>query len=239
VQQDKNRKAHLQNPNYGGKKMNVLDLGCGTGSATVAFRAHGHRVIGVDHKSNFADIQGDWCFDETWAEIDAHGPYDFVWFSPDCSIFSMAGLGGNEVNIRDGVPISERAKMEVAGIKLCLEKIAIMRPNWGWIMENPRGLMRTMQFVQVYHRVTVSYCQYGDTRQKPTDLFGQIPASFRPKMCRQGSRCHTPAPRGSSTGTQGMSKEEAGMVPYGLSLEIYKAVCESQGTTYSTLEDFL
>jgi hypothetical protein len=219
--------------------MNVLDLGCGTGSATVAFRAHGHRVIGVDHKSNFADIQGDWCFDETWAEIDAHGPYDFVWFSPDCSIFSMAGLGGNEVNIRDGVPISERAKMEVAGIKLCLEKIAIMRPNWGWIMENPRGLMRTMQFVQVYHRVTVSYCQYGDTRQKPTDLFGQIPASFRPKMCRQGSRCHTPAPRGSSTGTQGMSKEEAGMVPYGLSLEIYKAVCESQGTTYSTLEDFL
>jgi hypothetical protein len=218
--------------------MNVLDLGCGTGSATVAFRAHGHRVIGVDYASEFADIQGDWCDDDTWAEIDSQGPYDFVWFSPDCSIFSMANMRW-EPNIRDGVPISERAKMEVAGIKLCLDKIAKMRPNWGWIMENPRALMRTMDFVKPYHRVTVSYCQYGDTRQKPTDLFGQIPESFRPKLCREGARCHTPAPRGSRDGTQGMSKKEAGMIPYGLSLAIYKAVCESQGKTYATLEDWI
>jgi len=217
--------------------MNVLDLGCGTGSATVAWRAHGHRVIGVDWKHESADIRGDWTDDDTWAEIDVNGPYDFVWFSPDCSIFSMANMRW-EPNIRDGIPISQQAITEVNGIKLVLEKIARMRPNYGWIMENPRALMRKMDFVKNLHRVTVSYCQYGDTRRKPTDLFGQIPYSFHPKFCRKRARCHIPAPRGSQNGTQGMDTESAGMVPYGLSLAIYKAAIESQGRTIPTLRDF-
>jgi len=216
--------------------MNVLDIGYGTGSATVAFRAHGHRVVGVDWEHE-ATICGDWTDENTWAEIDCHGPYDFVWFSPDCSIFSMANMRW-EPNIRDGVPISERAIREVEGIKLVLHKIERMRPKYGFIMENPRALMRTMDFVKNLHRVTVTYCQYGDTRQKPTDLFGHIPATFRPKECRRGHRCHTPAPRGSRDSTQGMDTKEAGMIPYGLSLAIYKAIIESQGKTYPTLGDF-
>lgn len=216
--------------------MNVLDLGYGTGSATVAWRAHGHRVVGVDWSTD-ATICGDWTDEDTWSEIDCLGPYDFVWFSPDCSIFSMANMRW-EPNIRDGVPISERAISEVNGIKLVLEKINRMRPTYGFIMENPRALMRTMDFVKDLHRVTVTYCQYGDTRQKPTDLFGQIPESFRPRICRPGSRCHVPAPRGSKTGTQGMDKEEAGMIPYGLSLELYKCVMKSKGATFPVLGDF-
>ena len=217
--------------------MNVLDLGCGTGSATAAFRAHGHRVIGVDLESVTADIIGDWTDENTWSEIDCEGPYDFIWFSPNCAIFSMANMRWGP-NIRDGVPISERAISEVKGIKLVLEKIKKMRPNYGWIMENPRALMRKMDFVQDLHRVTVTYCQYGDTRQKPTDLFGQIPYSFIPKICTPGSSCHEAAPRGSNTGTQAMNKIEAGKVPYGLSLAIHKAVCESVGRTIPTLRDF-
>lgn len=216
--------------------MKVLDLGYGTGSATIAWKAHGHEVVGVDWHTN-ATITGDWKEDDTWAEVDCLGPYNFVWFSPDCSIFSMANMRW-EPNIRDGVPISERAINEVEGIKYVLNKIQRLRPDYGFIMENPRALMRTMDFVKDLHRVTVSYCSYGDSRMKPTDLFGTIPASFRPKMCFNGASCHTPAPRGSRSGTQGMKKEEAGKIPYGLSLAIYKAVMESKGKTYPTLRDW-
>lgn len=214
--------------------MKILDIGYGTGSATIAWKAHGHEVVGVDWHTN-ATITGDWKDDNTWAEVDCLGPYDFIWFAPDCSIFSMAGkLPFNEKY----EPTTDRAVEEIEGIKYVLNKIQRLRPDYGFIMENPRAMMRKMDFVKNMHRVTVSYCQYGDDRMKPTDLFGVIPYSFRPKICFAGASCHTPAPRGSRSGTQILSKKEAGKMPYQLSKEIMEAVLESKGETYPTLRDW-
>jgi len=214
--------------------MKILDLGSGTGSATRAWRSFGHTVVSVDWREQ-ADVMGDWKEDDTWAKIDSLGAYDFVWFSPDCSIFSMAGKLPFDDNYK---PTSEKAKEEIAGIEYVLNKISRMRPKYGFIMENPRAMMRKMDFVKPLHRVTVSYCQYGDTRMKPTDLFGTIPVTFRPKMCFAGASCHDAAPRGSKTGTQVMSKKEAGRMPYELSKAIMEAVLESKGETYPTLRDW-
>lgn len=71
-----------------------------------------------------------------------------------------------------------------------------------------------MSFVKDFPRYTVTYCQYGDTRQKPTDIFTNHPnPNFKPP-CKPGSPCHTAAPRGSSTGTQGLkNKKERAMIP--------------------------
>ena len=64
--------------------------------------------------------------------------------------------------------------------------------------------MRKMDFMQELPRYTVTYCQYGDTRMKPTDLWTNHPEpNFRP-MCKNGEPCHVAAPRGSKTGTQGL-----------------------------------
>ena len=53
-------------------------------------------------------------------------------------------------------------------------------------------------------RHTVTYCQYGERRQKPTDIFTNHPGpQFRPP-CKRGGKCHDAAPRGSRTGTQGL-----------------------------------
>ena len=212
----------------------ILDLGSGTKSATQAWRALGHEVITVDWVEE-ADINGDWCDPETWERISELGPFSFVWFAPDCGIFSMAG----------GLPFDEkknpttvRAEREINGIKYALKKILELNPPWGFIMENPRAMMRKMDFVKNLHRVTVSLCQYGDRRMKPTDLFGRIPYSFRPKMCFAGASCHDAAPRGSKTGTQGMTKKEAGKMPYGLSKAIAEAVLESKGQTFPSLNDW-
>lgn len=214
--------------------MRILDIGYGTGSATLAWRSHGHTVIGVDWHTN-ADIRGDWKSDDTWAEIDVQGPFDFVWFAPDCAIFSMAGKLPFDNKYQ---PTSDRAREEIDGIKYVLEKISRIRPKYGFMMENPRAMMRKMDFVKNMHRVTVSYCQYGDTRMKPTDFFGTIPNSFRPRICFAGASCHDAAPRGSRSGTQSMTKSEAGKMPYQLSKEIMEAVLQSKGETYPTLRDW-
>lgn len=55
-----------------------------------------------------------------------------------------------------------------------------------------------MNFMQGLPRYTITYCQYGDTRMKPTDIWTNHPnPSFKPP-CSNGDSCHKPAPRGST-----------------------------------------
>jgi hypothetical protein len=65
-------------------------------------------------------------------------------------------------------------------------------------------MLRKMGMLDRYERATVTYCQYGDTSMKPTDLWGGFPEGWHPKpICKNGAGCHDRAPRGSKTGTQG------------------------------------
>lgn len=226
------------------EKYNVLDLGCRTGSSVASWKAAGDKIIGVDWEEFGQEIIGDFTKEETWKIIDNRigldQPYDFIWFSPDCSIFSMANMRWEKhFNPETYEPISERAIREVAGIKFVIAKIQERNPRLGWVMENPRALMRKMDFVQDLDRGTVSYCQYGDSRMKPTDLFGNIPWLFEPKLCKNGDPCHIAAPRGSKTGTQGMSKTDAGRIPFELSFRLREAAICSYHTKLMTLRDFV
>ncbi len=238
--------------NAGGKwdRYKVLDLGCRTGSAVDAWQRAGHTVVGVDWEDFGQQIIGDYTKEETWELIDSVteiwsdevNPYDWIHFSPDCSIFSMAGMGGEtHFEKKNGrfVPVSERAIRETDGIKFVLQKIKERKPRLGWVMENPDALMQKMDFVQDLHRVRVTYCQYDNQRrQKPTHFFGQIPYYFVPRNCRRGARCHDRTPRGSRTGTQGLSKTEAGMIPYALSRDLMYSAIRSQGRSIPTLEEW-
>lgn len=214
--------------------MRILVLGYGTGDATIAWKAHGHEVVGVDWQS-IATINGDFYKEETWELIHQRGPYDWVWFAPDCAQFSLAGSLSWDENYQ---PTSDKAKAQYEGVRYVIEKIKALNPPYGWMMENPRAMMRKMDFVKGLHRVTVSYCQYGDNRMKPTDFFGVIPYTFDARICFNGSNCHESAPRGSKTGTQALSRKDAGRMPYQLSKEIMEAVIESKGQTFPILGDF-
>ena len=76
-------------------------------------------------------------------------------------------------------------------------------------------------------RHTVTYCQYGERRQKPTDIFTNHPyPQFRPP-CKRGAPCHDAAPRGSRTGTQGLKgKAVRAKLPAELCRHIV-AICET------------
>src|SRR5690606_29314376 len=116
-----------------------------------------------------------------------------------------------------------------------INDILLINPNFKWYLENPRGYLRKMYFMQGIPRTTVTYCSYGDTRMKPTDIWSNNiynplfnPDGWKAKpMCHNGNlKCHhEPAPRGSKTGTQGLKGNyERSKVPTELSIEIINSL---------------
>ena len=160
----------------------------------------------------------------------------------NCTSFSMAGSGKGRVRwdyLPKGqphpfygprVPIHEVSRLGCEVVLACLEAIEKLKPTFWWL-ENPQGGLQTMGFMaKVPGGTTVTYCQYGDTRMKPTVLWGIWPASWKPlPKCKNGSSCHVPAPRGSRTpgSTQGHKDAKTrAMVPEKLSLSILSAVMQ-------------
>lgn len=210
--------------------MKLLELFCGTKSISNAFKARGHEVFTVDWEKEFEpDMQidiGKMTVEDVYRLC--NGKPDVIWASPDCSSYSVAGIYHhrrlNEVTGNlDG--ISEYAKFCDRVNAHVVDLIKEVNPKY-WFIENPRAAMRKMDFVKGLPRYTVTYCQYGDTRQKPTDIWTNHPnPKFKPP-CKQGASCHVAAPRGSQTGTQGLKNaKERGRIPEQLCNHIVD-ICE-------------
>ena len=86
-----------------------------------------------------------------------------------------------------------------------IQDLQELNPNLVFFIENPRAGMRTMKCLEGIPRYTVTYCKYGDSRMKPTDVWCNHPdPQFKP-ACKNCDSCHEKAPRGSRTGTQGLN----------------------------------
>lgn len=209
--------------------MKILELFAGTRSIGKAFEARGHEVYSVDWDKGFDNIN-------LYADISKltankilreFGQPDVVWASPDCTTYSIAAISHHRKREEDGnlAPMSEYAKFCDKTNKHVLDLITSLQPKVFFI-ENPRGGMRKMNFMKALPRHTVTYCQYGDTRMKPTDLFTNHPdPKFKP-ACKNGDPCHVSAPRGSRTGTQGLKgSKERSVIPAALCEHIVD-ICE-------------
>lgn len=206
--------------------MKVLDLFCGTKSIANAFEEAGHEVYTIDWDKQFdptlvADI-GTLTVNDI---VNLCGGYpDVIWASPDCTTYSVAAISTHRRKANNGnlTPISDYAKRCDAINTHLIYLITELAPRY-WFIENPRGGLRKMSFMQGLPRHTVTYCQYGDTRQKPTDIWTNHPTpKFKPP-CKPGATCHEAAPRGSRTGTQGLSgKVEKARIPKALCQHIVK-----------------
>ena len=187
----------------------VLELFAGTRSIGKAFEKRGHKVFSVEWNKDFENIDLYKDISELTAEeiLEKFGHPDVIWMSPDCTTFSIAAIShhrrkNEETGNLD--PVSDYAKFCDKVDQHCLDLINELNPSF-WFIENPRGGMRKMTWMKNLPRYTVTYCQYGDNRMKPTDIWTNHPnPKFKPP-CHNGDPCHEPAPRGSKTGTQGLN----------------------------------
>lgn len=146
----------------------------------------------------------------------------------NCTTFSMAGISHHrKKNEKTGEleAVSEYAKFCDKVDKHVVELIKELNPKY-YFIENPVGGMRKMSWMQDLPRYTTTYCQYGDTRMKPTDIWSNHPnPQFKPP-CHRGDKCHEAAPRGSKTGTQGLRNSmERSRIPQALCEHIVD-ICE-------------
>jgi hypothetical protein len=204
----------------------LLELFAGSRSVGSEAEAMGMEVFSVDwqkfDKINLAKDIGELTLNDV--------PFipDVVWASPDCTTYTIAAISTH----RNGTePKSEYAKkcdqVNVHFIGLIKEWLKL-NPNMVFFIENPRGMLRKMPFMQEFKRHTIWYCQYGDDRAKPTDIWSNS-QTWKPRpVCHNGNKnCHhTPAPRGSKTGTQGRKGSyERSKIPQELCREILGSAC--------------
>lgn len=211
--------------------MKVLELFAGTRSIGKAFEKNGHEVFSVEWNKEFdhIDLYADIGTLKAQDILDRFGRPDVIWASPDCTSYSIAAISHHRRKEEDGnlAPVSEYAKFCDEVNQNVLQLIADLEPKF-YFIENPRGGMRKMRFMKDRPRYTVTYCQYGDTRMKPTDIWTNHPdPKFKP-MCKNGDPCHTAAPRGAKTGTQGIKgARDRSIIPAKLCEHIVE-ICEEK-----------
>jgi site-specific DNA-cytosine methylase len=207
--------------------LKLLELFSGTQSISKVFRDKGWETFTIDNNPYFEDTTS-WLVDIMKVNpqdiLEKYGKPDVIWASPPCTYFSVAAIGKNWN--KDNTPKNDNAKQAVEIVRKTLSIIEELEPKYFFI-ENPVGKLRKLEILSHIPNYTVAYCQYGDNRQKPTDIWTNHPnPKFKPK-CKRGAPCHQPAPRGSQSGTQGLKDPILkAMIPEGLCKHIYNLCME-------------
>lgn len=209
--------------------LKVLELFAGTRSIGKAFEARGHEVYSVEWNKDFEniDLYADISTVTAQDIIDKFGYPDVIWASPDCTTYSVAAISTHRRKEADGnlTPMTDYARFCDDVNAHVVDLIMELNPKY-WFIENPVGGLRKMNFMKDLPRYTVTYCQYGERRQKPTDIWTNHPnPKFKPP-CKRGASCHDAAPRGSKTGTQALKNSvEKARIPVMLCEHIVD-ICE-------------
>jgi len=213
--------------------MKTVELFSGTQSFSKVARELGHETFCVDNNPEFNnDLTLDLNLSEGFTKEDSIlwnkiKEADIIWMSPPCTTFSMAS--GNTHWTADRKPKTKEAELGKNLLTVCWNIARFCELyNKIFFIENPRA--RARWFLPKEYRKTAWYCQYGDKRAKPTDIWTNL-EDWNPKTCHnfrkgQPKHCHhESAPRGSRTGTQGLKgNKERSVIPSALFHEIFGVI---------------
>ncbi len=209
--------------------MKTIELFSGTKSFSKVAKELGHEIFTIDNQPS---LEPDMICDIFDLKLELC--CDMIWASPPCQAFSVAAIGKNwDKDTRE--PKSDSALLGLRILRKTISIINFSKPKY-WFIENPRGMMRKViddifkeSGITDYVRHTVTYCQYGDTRMKPTDIWTNCKEWTPKPPCKNGSPCHVAAPRGSRTGTQGIKgAKDRGVIPPEIFHEIFSSLFENK-----------
>jgi site-specific DNA-cytosine methylase len=192
------------------EQLKVLELFAGSRSIGQAAEKLGFTVFSIDYKDfDKIDLQADIEFLQA---KDIPFVPDIVWASPDCTTYSLAAISHHRNGCLPKSAYAVKSDRVNQNMLRLIQLYLAVNPSMKFYIENPRGMLRKMPWMQGIPRTTITYCSYGDSRMKPTDIWSNnIHSLFYPgwkprPMCHNGNReCHhEAAPRGSKTGTQGL-----------------------------------
>jgi len=204
---------------------NILELFAGSRSIGKIANQLGMNVFSVDwQKFDNIDLAID--IGEMKKEDVPFIP-DFVWASPDCTTYTIAAISKHRNGSEPKSDYAKKCDSVNQNFISLIKQWLDINPNMIFFIENPRGMLRKMSFMQEFKRHTIWYCQYGDDRAKPTDIWTNSKTWIPKSVCHNGNKnCHhQPAPRGSKTGTQGRKGSyERSKIPTELCYEILKSI---------------
>jgi hypothetical protein len=223
-----------------GFAMRIVELFAGTGNVSKAFRASGGSSFTVDIEPS---LSPDLIADVTTLQVsdlpEEFQKPDVVWASPPCTCFSVMSVSRNW-EVRNGIPVAVRPEAAQACYLVwrTLQLIAELKPRY-WFIENPRGMLRAMPFMQVLPRKTVTYCQYGESYMKPTDIWTNC-SEWNPRpSCDYGDKCHESVSRGENAGVQKLANaKRRSEIPNALAAEIVMACKGFGGNRQTSLDAF-
>ena len=164
--------------------MKLLELFSGQGSISKTFMEHGHQAYRVDwSKEVEAELHADvgaLTLGDVLQLCD--GVPDIIWASPQCTTYSIATH--RHRTLAEGLQPKTETAAQDDRINVAMWDLIdqlIQAGTTYYFVENPRGRMRHMPFVQGRLRYTVSYCSYGRRgnakgfehtyTNKPTDIW--------------------------------------------------------------------
>lgn len=181
--------------------MKILELFSGQGSISKAFKEKGWEVFRVDWSDKVeAELHAD-ISKLTVKDIVnlCGGVPDVIWASPDCTTYSIATH--RHRTLKEGLkPKTEYARRcDDTNIKMwkLIDDLLEAGAKY-YFVENPRGRMRHMPFVQDRKRHEITYCSYGRESMKPTDIWTNHDNPIFRKKCTTKNPPH----RHSNWGTE-------------------------------------
>ncbi len=151
---------------------------------------------------------------------------DHIHASFDCTTYTIAAISHHRNGTEPKSEYAIKCDRVNQHVILLIKYYQRINPKLTFSFENPRGMLRKMPWMQEFKRHTVWYCQYGDDRAKPTDIWTNLDWTPRP-VCHNGNKnCHhQSAPRGSKTGTQGRKGSvNRSLIPKELCIELLNCI---------------
>lgn len=173
--------------------MNILELFAGSRSVGKVANKLGLNVFSVDWEK-YENINLSIDIGELKKEDVPFIP-DIVWASPDCTTYTIAAISTHRNKTEPKSDYAKKCDTVNQHFISLIKEWLVINPNMVFFIENPRGMLRHMEWMQEFKRNTVWYCFSGETKvitDNGSFCFKDISGNNHNLLMRDGSWKNVP-----------------------------------------------